>query len=91
MATPEEWRFLKQAGVLSPGATSGLLISVGTAITACRKARVAAPMLAALEGIPELQPHTGPLPLSQPLQRQQQPPVRPSEFHGDMPNFPNPL
>ena len=60
-ATHQELSFLVEAGALGR-APSGLLISVDAAISACDRARVAAPVLAALAGVPELQPYTPSLP-----------------------------
>ena len=55
-----ELRFLKAVGALSARANSGRLISVDRAIMACGKLGVAAPVLAAMAGIPDLQPYTAP-------------------------------
>lgn len=59
-ATVEELRFLTAAGILRTCATNGTLVSLDAAIRACGMARVAAPVLAAMAGIPELQPTPAP-------------------------------
>lgn len=60
-ATPQELAYLKACGALPSSAVAGGLISVGTAFTACGKAGVAAPLLAATAGTAELQPDTASL------------------------------
>lgn len=65
--THEELRYLKDSHVLGDATSKGLLILVDVAIGACGKAGVAAPVLAALAGIPWLQPYTPPLRQAQPL------------------------
>lgn len=59
LATPAQLDFLNCAGVHTRHA---LLVTVDAAIDACHKAGVAAPLLAALAGVPVLQSHTAPLP-----------------------------
>ena len=54
-ATLEEVDFLRAAGAAT---NVGWLISVDVAISACGSFRGAAPLLAAMAGIPKLQPHT---------------------------------
>ena len=67
LATPVELDFLWAAGAFVALAKASTLISVDIAISACSKAGAAAPLLAALVRIAELQPFTGPLPQANPL------------------------
>ena len=67
LATPEELHSLRDKGALNHSCR-GLLLPVAAAIDACRRAGVAAALLEAMAGIPELQPYNGtPLPEAQPL------------------------
>ena len=65
-ATLEELQSLKAAGVLQTCATKAILISVDAAISACARAGAAAPLLAAMAGIPWLQAHVARLPQALP-------------------------
>ena len=84
-ATPEEISFLKDAGALLAQASRVVLLSVGTAISACSKAGAAAPLVAAMEGIAGLQPCTAPMPHSQPLLSARSPGV--PSMHACMPSL----
>ena len=59
-ATREELCFLRAIGALGSRATHAVLISVDKAIRVCAKAEVAAPLLAAISGVAELQPYSAP-------------------------------
>ena len=83
MATPEAIDFLVAVGAHKAKTANGVLISVDTAVKACEKAGWGAPLLAALAGVAELQPHTAHLlPLSQHLL------ATPSGRHACLPCFP---
>ena len=60
-ATSVELGFLKGADAIKANAPTAVLITVELAINGCGKARVAAALLAAMEGIAELGPHTAPV------------------------------
>ena len=65
-ATREELGFLKATGAIGSFAAHAMLISVAKAVRVCAKAEVAAPLLAAISGIAELQPYSAPLPHAHP-------------------------
>lgn len=65
-STPEEMAFLKAIGAHNGRKGIGLLSCVAGAISACGRAGVAAPVLAAMAGIADLRPYSGPLPPAQP-------------------------
>ena len=83
MATPEAVNFLAAAGAHRGHTGIAVLISVDMAITACDKAGRAAPQLAAMARIAELQPYSAPaLPQAQrafPGNASGLPPVRAAE------------
>ena len=66
-ATPQVLKFLKTAGAIHKLAMLGALVSVDMAVSACGKAGVAVPVMAALAGVPKLKPYTAPLAQTQPL------------------------
>ena len=61
-ATPLELGFLKGAAAIKANAPTAVLITVEMAISGCGKARVAAALLAAMEGIPQQLSYTASVP-----------------------------